>query len=1273
MKKITSILLATTLLFGAVPSAFAAKPLDGNITVTVKPLVILMDFPDYKHNDFKIKEKDYRPFFIRDTYEKDWYQQLFFGDTYTLYDEQFDSMKTYFKEQSRGRYIVDGGIAGWYTAKNGILDYGKETQDNAAELVREAIAAVANDPNFDLSEYDMEDKYDYNQDGNYFEPDGIIDTIIMVHAGRGDEWGSGSLGSGRGIWPFRGKLSWYDSFSDDNNSYKQYEVTDTSGKKYKAEDFVTVAQDSLPMLINHEFGHTLGLPDIYGSGNEPARNWSIMSSNYLGSVYATMSPQFGALGRETLQEKLGGDWARMHTIDFDNIDQGGTDVTIGTLTSGEPIDMVRVDLPPKLEFVKPYGGTHMYYSQKADEARNSMSTNINLTEATGQINLEFKTMYDIEKDWDYASVQVKEVGSNSWTAIKGNITTDKNPNGNIDNPDGTGRNPGHGITGDTKNKQGISEWHDAIFDLTAYAGKNIDLRFYFWSDANTPKEGIYIDDIKIITGGSLNRAGLESLPSVDSTVNGNTELVEGPKGKMADDQPPSTITDTGKTDTTVTSNLTPPVGTDLNPIVGDEDATPPIVVSSSPNSGDLDVAIDKEITITFSENIVASDAFQTITLTKEDGTIVEAATSIVDNLLSLTPVEPLGNSAVYRVNTPANSIKDAANHNLENDYSMEFTTVAQITPPALVTGETVIFSDDAEGESLFTFDGFKQDDGTKINKHYYLLEWRNHEGTDRSLKSYNLGNWVEKGAYDPGLVIWYINESLGTKDRLDQDVSDHPGKLSVGVVDADQSAQLKRTVQKDTPSSDWGSLMRDSAFSLRKGSEMVIELNEGIIIDPELAPHPVFNDNWDYTNKTEPQTGLILDNEGLQVYITEESASRRSAKVHIANANNPLTYMQGSVPNIYFDDNTNEVVVEAQGNAGYNAHVGYKNGDRTYFQALNNIDGKFIGKIDTSAINPKENWQVDYILIDGAELNAPVIGKKVYYSGADNEQRNSMITSLDLSATTHPRLEFKTWYDIEKNWDYSSVQVKEQGTKDWIALQGNITTTDNPNYDPKDEEHPVRNPGHGITGSSPDQWTDAIFDLSVYAGKKIDIKIESWTDANTPKKGIYVGDIRVLSGSTVIFAEDIKDKSKFELAGFKEETELPLQDSVKAFYNSQLNPLIGSDFSSGTIHKEGMNISFKDTPSSFKLDSDAKVTIEVTNNNRSVADATLIVALYNLNGTRMYTYASASKGIQPKGVEQLTTSFSIPQTGTYKVKAFVVNNWDDMQSLVNPLEIQVKP
>jgi immune inhibitor A len=158
-------------------------------------------------------------------------------------------------------------------------------------------------------------------------------------------------------------------------------------------------------------------------------------------------------------------------------------------------------------------------------------------------------------------------------------------------------------------------------------------------------------------------------------------------------------------------------------------------------------------------------------------------------------------------------------------------------------------------------------------------------------------------------------------------------------------------------------------------------------------------------------------------------------------------------------------------------------------------------------------------------INKPFSDTYEYFSGSGNGLDNSMSVNLDLSSAEAAALNFKTWYQIETDWDYASVQVKEEGSNEWVAIPGNLTTDTDPHE---------QNPGHGITGRS-NGWVDASFDLSSYAGKKIDLRLNYWTDVAASEAGFYVDDISVtVDGQQVVF-DDAEGESKFTLEGFKKD------------------------------------------------------------------------------------------------------------------------------------------
>lgn len=459
----------------------------------LKPLVILMDYQDYSHNDFLNKES-----FVMlkmNSYEKESYEARLFGDdTFKMpTGEDFQTLNKFYKEMSGESFSLKGQVFGWYTAKNNAAYYGgngsggHDDQINAKKLFEEAVENVSKDPNFHIEDFDKIN----NKTGEH-KPDGIIDQVMVIHAGRGEEMGGGSLKTDA-IWPFRIGYSWYgDTYG------KCKEVTDSYGKKLSADDFLVVEQDATTGLLGHEFAHIMGAPDEYGD-DEPVNDWSLMASgSYAGELQGTRPVQMSPFSREIVQAKNGGNWLTEKVINLSQIDEKGIDVNIHqSYNKGNNYDVIRVNLPDRKSVTTtPPSGKKMYFSGAGNNLKNSMSTTIDLT-GKQSAELQFKTFYNIDPEWDYASVEVREVGTDKWTSVAGNITTTANPNkdgSSTDNP--PGRNPGNGITKSSGNK-----WIDAKFDLSAFANKKIELMFYFWTDSNSPMIGMFIDDIKVTADG----------------------------------------------------------------------------------------------------------------------------------------------------------------------------------------------------------------------------------------------------------------------------------------------------------------------------------------------------------------------------------------------------------------------------------------------------------------------------------------------------------------------------------------------------------------------------------------------------------------------------------------------------------------------------------------------------------------------------------------------------------------------------------------------------
>ena len=106
-----------------------------------------------------------------------------------------------------------------------------------------------------------------------------------------------------------------------------------------------------------------------------------------------------------------------------------------------------------------------------------------LINVTGDAELTFEHFYEIEEGYDGGQVEIR-TGEN-WTLIE---PEGGYPGSSVSN----GSYPG----GACYNGE-VTEWTEAVFDLSAYAGECVKLRFRFGSDGGVEGEGWNIDDIRI--------------------------------------------------------------------------------------------------------------------------------------------------------------------------------------------------------------------------------------------------------------------------------------------------------------------------------------------------------------------------------------------------------------------------------------------------------------------------------------------------------------------------------------------------------------------------------------------------------------------------------------------------------------------------------------------------------------------------------------------------------------------------------------------------------
>ncbi|CAH6797449.1 Pre-pro-metalloprotease PrtV [Vibrio chagasii] len=451
---------------------------------TDKVLALLVDFPDLNWDDNKLTKEHTQ--MLYESYNPEHYQELLFSDSgYTGPNgENLISMRQYYQSESGDSYSVAGQAAGWYRASKPAAFYGgnSPTTDNdlnAQELVREALNQLTQDPSINLADYDIEDRYDYDGDGDFREPDGVIDHLMVFHASVGEEAGGGVLGP-NAIWSHRFNLGRTHVLEGTSSS-----LPDRFNGQYAAFDYTIQPIDAAAGVCAHEYGHDLGLPDEYdtqytGKG-EPVSYWSIMSSgSWAGQIGGTQPTAFSSWAKHFLQKSIGGRWINDDQISIDDLEDNPQIYTLFQTTDNSRPNMIKVDLPEKqIEGLKPFEGEYSFHSQKGDDLKNSMTRKLKIPAGDSAI-LTFKTWYQIEKDYDFARVLV------NGQAIAGNITS-------MDDPYNTGLVPAVGGESDG--------WIDAEFDVSQWAGQEVELSFEYITDGGLAMEGFYLDNLSLVVDG----------------------------------------------------------------------------------------------------------------------------------------------------------------------------------------------------------------------------------------------------------------------------------------------------------------------------------------------------------------------------------------------------------------------------------------------------------------------------------------------------------------------------------------------------------------------------------------------------------------------------------------------------------------------------------------------------------------------------------------------------------------------------------------------------
>ena len=128
-----------------------------------------------------------------------------------------------------------------------------------------------------------------------------------------------------------------------------------------------------------------------------------------------------------------------------------------------------------------HSGDYAFWSNKGDESDMTLTQSFDFTNVSEPVEMSFYAWYDIETDYDYLYLTASENGED-WEILQTPSCTSDDPSGNSF---GCGYN-------DTTNG-----WIKETVDLSKFAGKKIQLRFEYITDAAVNGEGFMLDDVEI--------------------------------------------------------------------------------------------------------------------------------------------------------------------------------------------------------------------------------------------------------------------------------------------------------------------------------------------------------------------------------------------------------------------------------------------------------------------------------------------------------------------------------------------------------------------------------------------------------------------------------------------------------------------------------------------------------------------------------------------------------------------------------------------------------
>ncbi len=127
-------------------------------------------------------------------------------------------------------------------------------------------------------------------------------------------------------------------------------------------------------------------------------------------------------------------------------------------------------------------------------------------------------------------------------------------------------------------------------------------------------------------------------------------------------------------------------------------------------------------------------------------------------------------------------------------------------------------------------------------------------------------------------------------------------------------------------------------------------------------------------------------------------------------------------------------------------------------------------------------------------------GKYAFWSNKGDQSDMTLTHSFDFTNVQGPiNLQYYTWYDLEKDYDYLYLEASVDQGQNWQILR----TPSGTDQDPSGNSY-----GWGYNGVT-NGWIQEKVDLSQFSGQKVDLRFEYITDAAVNGEGLLLDDVSI--------------------------------------------------------------------------------------------------------------------------------------------------------------------